>query len=90
MVALLRQDAPVDCSLSVASSSHDWLLDPELMVKAHLMGVRTLEMNVFSRMRESGSSHVSAMTAVEFLRRLTEFKFGKLMTEWQANLERSS
>lgn len=70
-------------------SAHDWLLDPEMVVKAHLMGVRVLEMNVFSRMRESGSSHVSAMTAVEFLRRLTEFKFGKLMTDWQATLERS-
>lgn len=67
-------------------TSKDWLLDPELMVKAHMMGLLVLEMNVFSRMRESGSSHVDATTAAQFLRRLTAFKLGRELSDWQRTL----
>jgi len=63
--------------------SKDWLLDPELMIKAHLLGVPVLEMNVFSRMRESGTSHVTPMTAFEFFKRLVDYKFGAEMSDWQ-------
>jgi glycosyltransferase involved in cell wall biosynthesis len=63
--------------------SKDWLFDPELMIKAHLLGVPVLEMNVFSRMRESGSSHVSPVTALEFFKRLLAYKLGTEMSEWQ-------
>jgi glycosyltransferase involved in cell wall biosynthesis len=63
--------------------SKDWLLDPELMIKAHMMGLTLLEINVFSRMRESGSSHVQTTTAIEFVKRLIQFKFGGALKSWQ-------
>lgn len=55
--------------------STDWCLDPELMVKAHHMGLRVLELNVFARMRGAGTSHVRAATAWEFFRRLLGARF---------------
>jgi hypothetical protein len=41
----------------------DWLLDPEIMIKAHYMGIRILELNAFSRMRGNGVSHVRGQLA---------------------------
>ena len=69
--------------------SHDWLLDPEIMVKAHYMGVRVIEMNVFSRMREHGESHVRPTTIWVFLKTLLEFRFGNRLTLWRRNFEAS-
>ncbi len=63
--------------------SKDWLLDPEMLIKAHYMGVRLIEMNVFARMREHGSSHVDAGTAWEFVRRLIGFRLGKSFANWR-------
>ena len=31
--------------------STNWLVDPEMLIKAHYMGLRVLELNVFARMR---------------------------------------
>jgi hypothetical protein len=67
--------------------SKDWLLDPEMMIKAHHMGLRVLEMNVFSRMRESGQSHVRASTAWEFFTRLVRFKYGGALGSWLQNYD---
>jgi hypothetical protein len=55
--------------------SRDWLLDPELMVKAHGLGLRILEVNVFARMRGGGTSHVRATTCWDFLHRLVSMRF---------------
>jgi dolichol-phosphate mannosyltransferase len=66
--------------------SKQWFLDPELMVKAHYMGVRVLEMNVFARMRSNGLSHVRASTCWEFFTKLLGFKFGRSLREWRRNL----
>jgi glycosyltransferase involved in cell wall biosynthesis len=66
--------------------SKDWLLDPELMIKAHMLGMSLLEINVFSRMRESGSSHVQTTTAIEFIRRLFRYKFGRELRDWHQRL----
>jgi glycosyltransferase involved in cell wall biosynthesis len=63
--------------------SKDWLLDPELMIKASMLGVEVLEMNAFSRMREGGASHVTSTTALQFLRRLTGYKLGQEMVRWR-------
>lgn len=63
--------------------SKQWFLDPEMMVKAHYMGVRVLEMNVFARMRGNGLSHVRAATCWEFFTGLVGFKFGKGLAEWR-------
>ena len=45
------------------------------------------EINVFSRMREGGSSHVRTTTAIEFIKRLLQFKFGRILRDWQQRLE---
>jgi len=64
--------------------SKGWLLDPEIMIKAHYMGLRVIELNVFSRMRGNGVSHVKVMTCWEFIRNLLKFRFSK---EWKRNFQ---
>jgi dolichol-phosphate mannosyltransferase len=64
-------------------TSKDWLLDPEIVIKAHLLGIPVLEMNVFSRIREHGTSNVRAETAWEFFRRLLAFRFGSELESWR-------
>lgn len=64
--------------------SKRWFLDPEIMVKAHYLGVRVIEMNVFARMRSHGLSHVRAATCVEFFVNLIRFRFGGLSAWRQA------
>ena len=54
--------------------SKDWILDPEIMVKAHAMGLRILEVNVFARMRGAGTSHVRASTCWGFFHRLVAMR----------------
>jgi glycosyltransferase involved in cell wall biosynthesis len=63
--------------------SKDWFLDPEIMIKAHTMGLRVLEFNVFARLRANGTSHVRASTCWEFFRNLLAFRFGKKMARWK-------
>ena len=67
--------------------SKGWLLDPEIMIKAHYMGLRVVEFNVFSRARGNGVSHVNVMTCWEFLRSLLKFRFSK---EWRRNFNQVS
>lgn len=55
--------------------SKDWLLDPELMVKAYYRGLRVLEFNVFARMRGAGMSHVRASTCWSFISILVSARF---------------
>ena len=55
--------------------STNWFLDPEMLVKAHYMNVRILEVNVFARMRGNGLSHVRASTCWEFFRSLLRYRF---------------
>lgn len=63
--------------------SRDWFLDPEIMIKAHYLGVRVQEFNVFSRMRGSGISHVRGSTCVEFFRNLLAYRFGGRLRRWR-------
>jgi glycosyltransferase involved in cell wall biosynthesis len=67
--------------------SKQWFLDPELMVKAHYLGVRVLEMNVFARMRGNGLSHVRASTCWEFFTKLIAFRFGRTLARWRKSHE---
>lgn len=71
---------PADVMRSMKLESKGWLLDPEIMVKAHAMGVRVLELNVFARMRGAGLSHVRASTCWEFFHQLVMFK---LTSRWR-------
>lgn len=66
--------------------SKGWLLDPELMVKAHYMGLRVIELNVFARMRGGGLSHVRAATCWEFFRKLLALRFSPELARWRRQL----
>lgn len=72
---------PADVLRAMNLQSRGWLLDPEIMVKAHHLGVRVLELNVFARMRGAGLSHVRASTCWEFFRQLVVFR---LTGRWRA------
>lgn len=63
--------------------SKDWLLDPEIMIKAHRLGLRVLELNVFARMRGNGLSHVRATTCWTFFRRLLGFRLSRSFAAWE-------
>jgi hypothetical protein len=54
------------------------------MIKAHHMGLRILELNVFARMRGNGVSHVRMGTVWEFFGYLLKFRFS---TEWQKDFK---
>ena len=55
--------------------SKEWFLDPEMMVKAHYLGLKVLELNVFARMRGNGLSHVRSSACWEFFCNLLIFRF---------------
>ena len=63
--------------------SRNWLLDPEMVVKAHYMGMRILELNVFARMRSNGISHVRASTCWEFFVHILRMRFSGDLREWR-------
>lgn len=65
--------------------SKDWFLDPEMVIKAHYLGVRILEMNVFARMRSHGLSHVRASACIEFAVHLLRYRFGAGLSAWRVN-----
>ncbi len=64
-------------------SSRGWFLDPELMIKAHYMGLRVLEVNVFARMRGTGLSHVRPSTCWEFMVELLRYRFTGVLGRWR-------
>jgi glycosyltransferase involved in cell wall biosynthesis len=68
---------PRDVLLGMELKSKDWLLDPEIMIKAHYMGLRVLEFNVFGRMRGAGLSHVRPTACWHFFRGLLAFRFSR-------------
>lgn len=72
-----------DVIAAMQLESKDWFLDPEIMIKAHYLGVRVLEMNVFARMRSNGLSHVRAAACLEFLSNLLRYRFGRALAEWR-------
>ena len=63
--------------------STNWLLDMELMIKAHYLNVHILELNVFARMRGNGLSHVRAATCLEFLKYILIFRFSPSLSYWK-------
>ncbi|MGE0812368.1 MAG: glycosyltransferase family 2 protein [Vicinamibacterales bacterium] len=69
--------------LAMRLSSTNWLLDPEMLVKAHYLGVRVLELNVFARMRGNGLSHVRMSTCWEFFTHLIRMRFSNELSEWR-------
>ncbi len=81
---------PRDVLADMQLRSHNWLLDPEIMVKAQYMGLRVLEFNVFARMRGGGLSHVRASTCWEFFTNLMRMRFSGEMRRWASQLRTRS
>jgi len=79
---------PRDVVESMQLESRGWLLDPEIMIKAHYMGLRVLELNAFARMRNAGTSHVSAPVCWEFFRWLVAVRFSRRARSWRAEVRR--
>lgn len=78
---------PANVIRAMKLESKGWLLDPEIMIKAHYMGIRVIELNVFARMRGNGVSHVKVVTCWEFLRNLLKFRFSK---QWRKTFDKAS
>jgi glycosyltransferase involved in cell wall biosynthesis len=76
---------PREALPAMALQSKDWFLDPEIMIKAHTLGMRVLEFNVFARLRGAGVSHVKPGTCWEFFRNLLKYRF---TTKWKRELIR--
>jgi glycosyltransferase involved in cell wall biosynthesis len=76
---LMRRDK----LMAMRLTSKQWFLDPELMIKAHHMGLRVLELNVFARMRGTGLSNVRASTCWEFFRDLLVYRFSGILPRWK-------
>ena len=68
---------PANALREMELESKGWLLDPEIMIKAHYMGMRVMEFNVFSRMRGNGVSHVNPNACWEFFNNLIYFRFSR-------------
>lgn len=81
---------PREIMLAMRLKSKGWFLDPEIMIKAHYMGVRILEFNIFARMRGSGLSHVRAETCWEFFRNLLYYRFSSEMSRWRQAMNKIS
>lgn len=68
-------------------TSKGWALDPEIIIKAHYMGVRVIELNILSRERCIGSSKIRADAMWELVRALVGFRFSpqlrQLRGEWK-------
>jgi polyisoprenyl-phosphate glycosyltransferase len=77
---------PRDLWAEMRLESTNWFIDPEMLIKAHYMGARVFEVNVFARMRGNGLSHVRASTCWEFFRTLLWFRFSGSLQGWRRSL----
>ncbi|MFQ5466442.1 MAG: hypothetical protein ACE5EI_10975, partial [Thermodesulfobacteriota bacterium] len=78
---------PRQAVLAMRLTSRQWFFDPEVMIKAHYMGLRVLEFNVFARMRGGGMSHVRASTCWDFIRNMLRYRFTGALTEWRRSIK---
>ena len=74
---------PREALLAMELESSNWLIDPEILIKAHYLGLRVLELNVFARTRARGTSHVQASTCWEFFTYLLRFRFSGDLRRWR-------
>jgi glycosyltransferase involved in cell wall biosynthesis len=74
----------------LALESKRWFFDPEMLIKAHYLGVRVLELNAFARMRGRGQSNVRASTCWEFFRELLRYRFTSHLRPWKETVRERS
>lgn len=75
---------PRDVVHRMGLTSKDFLLDPEIMVKGHYLGLQVLEFNVFARMRSRGLSHVNSNTVWIFFSGLLRYRFSRRLAAWRS------
>ena len=78
---------PREAVMAMHLQSKGWLLDPEIMIKAHYMGLKILELNVFARMRANGLSHVHMTACWDFFWTLLRYRFSREMSKWKQKNE---
>ncbi len=76
---------PREALAAMRLQSKDWFLDPEIMIKSQVLGIRVIEFNVFARLRGAGVSHVKPGTCWEFFRNLLKYR---LDSRWKKDLVR--
>lgn len=81
---------PREILFAMDLKSKGWFLDPEIMIKAHHMGLRVMEFNAFARMRGNGLSHVRPAACWEFFRNLLIFRFSPEMALWKQTQKKLS
>ncbi len=59
---------------AIQPQSKDWFLDPEIMIKAHRLGLRIVEVPVIFYPRPSGKSKVRWQTVLEFIRNMIRYR----------------
>ena len=64
-------------------ASEDWFLDPEIIVKAHHLGLRTIEIDVEGYARQGGASNVDLGTCAEFVGNIGRYRFGDALARWR-------
>jgi glycosyltransferase involved in cell wall biosynthesis len=74
---------PRQAIAAMGLESRGWFLDPEIMIKSHVLGMRVIEFNVFARLRGGGVSHVKAGTCWDFFNNLLSYRF---RGEWRRKL----
>ena len=65
-------------------TSKGWALDPEIIIKAHYIGVRVIELNILSRERCIGSSKIRAAAMWELVRSMIGFRFSPQLRQLRA------
>ncbi|MFZ5623664.1 MAG: glycosyltransferase family 2 protein [Gemmatimonadota bacterium] len=78
---------PRDVLHRMQLQSTNWLIDPEILIKAHYLGLRIVEFNVFARTRGRGMSHVRLSTCWEFFTYLLRFRFSRQLQRWRQGQE---
>lgn len=63
--------------------SRDWFLDPEIIIKAKVLGLRVIEIDVEGYARHGGTSHFRAQTLAEFARNVVRYRFGGELREFR-------
>ncbi len=66
--------------------SRDWFLDPEIIVKARLLGLKVIEVDVEGFARRGGASNVNAAACLEFLKNIARWRLGDPLKRWRRGL----
>ncbi len=81
--------APREYLAAMCLQSHDWFLDPEIMIKSKYMGLPVIECQVEGKLRQGGKSNVRLTTCWEFFKNIARYRAGAPIREWRASLGRT-